>query len=120
MVIHLQDASLAHRTVVRSVWFDTATLRTLKNNFALAKSHLLNVLLGCIAERDGARIGEHRLEMARYCEERCTIKQDDVDDFVDGVGTRQQHHLHHHELRVCDKKPCQHGANDSANVLKIN
>jgi hypothetical protein len=118
VMVHLQDAPLAHGTVMCSIWLDAAALRTLKDNLALAKAHLLNVLLRRVAERHGARIGEHCLEVTGDRQERDAIEQDNVDELVVWIGTGQQHDFHDDKLRVSDKKPCQHSAYYAADILK--
>ena len=43
------DSPFTNTTVVSSVWFDRRTFGTLKNNFSLSKSHLLNIFFRCIS-----------------------------------------------------------------------
>lgn len=68
--------------------------------------------------RETYRISEHGAQMRGKCQECEQLKYDQVDGRVDGVGTGQQHHVHHHEFGVENQHPSHDGANYAANVLQ--
>jgi hypothetical protein len=86
MMIHFQYTSLAHTAMMRTIGFNATALWTLEDNFALAKTHLLDVFLGCVAQLHCSRITEHCLQMTGYCKEYSTVKNDHVNVSVYWIG----------------------------------
>lgn len=54
VMVHLPDASLAHRTVMGAFRFDAAALRALEEHLALLEAEVLDHFFGCRSLRDGA------------------------------------------------------------------
>ena len=54
VVVHLTDASLAHRAMMRSLGLDAAALGALKDNLALFETHAFDVLFRGVASRHGS------------------------------------------------------------------
>lgn len=72
-----------------TIWFDARAFGALEDDFAFAKSHLLDVLFGGVALRHSSRIREHGLEVARDGEEYSAVEDKHVEVAIDWVGARQ-------------------------------
>lgn len=61
-----------------TIWLDARAFGALKDDFAFAETHLLNVLFGGVALRHSSGIREHRLKVARDGEEYSEVEDKHV------------------------------------------
>ncbi len=97
-------------------WLDAHTARTPVNNLTGMGGDLLDVLLGGVAERHGARIGEHGGGVRGQREKSEHLEYARIEKVGDGERRRQYDHEHDHKLGEEDERPGGRGAHNAACV----